>query len=141
MDRLTPEARSRLMSHVKGKDTTPEMVVRRLVHGMGYRYRLHGRNLPGKPDLVFASRKKIVLVHGCFWHRHQGCSKASTPKTRMDFWQAKFDRNVARDVKTLRDLSDLGWEVLTVWECQTKAAEVLRERLATFLGPKKMPDR
>jgi DNA mismatch endonuclease (patch repair protein) len=134
MDRLTPEHRSRLMSRVRSKDTTPEMIVRRLVHAMGYRYRLYVRKLPGRPDLVFGPRRKIVFVHGCFWHRHPGCRKATTPKTHVDFWEGKFAANVLRDARNVHDLEAAGWEVLTVWECETKDVDMLRRRLRSFLG-------
>lgn len=135
MDRLTPERRSLLMSHVRGKDTTPEMIVRRLAHALGYRYRLHGRKLPGRPDLVFGPRCKVIFVHGCFWHRHEGCRKATAPKSRVEFWEDKFARNVERDARNLRDLDAAGWRSLIVWECETKDPEALRAKLVGFLGP------
>src|SRR4051812_5907882 len=100
------------MSKVRSGDTKPEMVVRRLLHGEGYRYRLHDRRLPGSPDIVFASRRKAIFVHGCFWHRHPGCRRATTPKTRTSFWEAKFAANVARDQRQLQSLDKLGWNVL-----------------------------
>lgn len=134
MDRLTPERRSRLMSRVGGKDTTPEMVVRRLVHSLGYRYRLHVRGLPSSPDLAFTARRKVILVHGCFWHRHEGCKKATTPKSNEAFWADKFDRNVQRDAENLRALHDLGWEARVIWECETKDVVDLKAKLVDFLG-------
>lgn len=134
MDRLTPERRSYLMSRVRSKDTTPEMTVRRLVHALGYRFRLHGRSLPGKPDLVFAGRQKVIFVHGCFWHRHEGCAKATLPKTRTKFWQEKFDTNVQRDRWAEAELSAQGWEVMTIWQCETKDIQNLKTRLERFLG-------
>lgn len=118
MDRLTPEARSRLMSRIRGKDTKPEMVVRSYLYARGLRYRLHDRSLPGKPDLVFKSRKTVVFVHGCFWHGHKGCKKARIPKTREEFWRAKIEGNAARDRRSIRKLRSLGWHVHIVWECQ-----------------------
>ena len=128
------------MRRVRSKDTTPEMRVRRLVHGMGYRYRLHAKDLPGTPDLTFRRRKKVVFVHGCYWHRHPGCRRTSTPSTRRDYWQAKFDRNVARDEKAVAALEADGWDVLVVWECETKDAGALRETLSSFLtGPSPPP--
>lgn len=133
MDRLTSEHRSRLMSRVGGKDTAPEMVVRRLLHSLGYRYRLHVRNMPSRPDLVFPARKKVILVHGCFWHRHEGCRKATTPKSNEGFWRAKFQRNIERDADNSRALSELGWQVCVVWECETKNVADLREKLVGFL--------
>ncbi len=126
------------MSRVRGKDTMPEMVVRRLVHGMGYRYALHRKDLPGKPDLVFRSRKKIIFVHGCYWHGHPdpGCGRARLPKTRRDFWAAKIERNAARDIVTERTLCGAGWDVLTIWECETMARcrAALARKITSFLG-------
>ena len=129
-----PDTRRRNMAAIRGKDTKPELVVRRLLHSLGYRYRLHGRDLPGKPDIVLAARRKIVEIRGCFWHRHPGCPLAAVPVTRADFWQKKFSRNVARDAENLAALERLGWDVLVVWECEAGAPE-LRVRLENFLGP------
>ncbi len=126
--------RSALMSRVKAKDTKPELSVRRLAHGLGYRYRLHRRDLPGSPDLVFPGRRKALFVHGCFWHRHQGCRKTTMPKTRAKFWQRKFDDNVRRDERVIAALRDLGWDVLVVWECETSDENLLRRTLIEFLG-------
>jgi DNA mismatch endonuclease (patch repair protein) len=122
------------MAAVHSKNTKPELVVRKLVFGMGYRYRLHSAKLPGKPDLVFPGRHKVIFVHGCFWHRHKGCRYATSPKTRVDFWEAKFDANVARDQRTNRELKELGWSVLTVWQCQLKEPEKLARKLDDFLS-------
>jgi DNA mismatch endonuclease (patch repair protein) len=124
------------MSLVRGKDTGPELIVRRLVHGLGYRYRLHRRDLPGKPDLVFPSRRAVILVHGCFWHQHPdpGCKLARQPKSRIDFWGPKLRANHIRDVRNLDELTALGWRVLTVWECELGDRERLRERVVAFLG-------
>ena len=109
------------MRAVRSKDTTPELAVRKLAHALGYRFRLHRRELPGSPDLVFPGRRKVVFVHGCFWHRHAGCARgASTPATRRGFWEAKFARNVARDRRDRRRLRAAGWGVMVVWECQTR---------------------
>lgn len=132
-DHLDPDARSRLMAKIGPKNSKPEMTVRRLAHALGYRFRLHRRDLPGTPDLVFPSRRKAIFVHGCWWHRHADCKKATEPKTRSDFWRAKFDRNVARDRRVEADLKRAGWEVFTVWECQTKDVDVLRAGLTRFL--------
>lgn len=126
--------RSALMSRVKAKGTKPELNVRRLAHGLGYRYRLHRRDLPGSPDLVFPGRRKVLFVHGCFWHRHQGCRKTTMPKTRAKFWQRKFDDNVRRDERVIAALRDLGWDVLVVWECETSDENLLRRTLIEFLG-------
>ena len=135
-DRLTPLKRSALMAKIKSKDTGPEMRVRRLAHALGYRFRLHRKDLPGKPDLVFPRLRKAILVHGCFWHRHPGCKQASEPKSRVDFWQAKFLRNMTRDADALMALEILGWDVLVVWECETEgvAGKALEERVRRFLG-------
>lgn len=136
MDILTPEQRSERMSRVRGRDTKPEMLVRRLTHGMGYRYRLHRRGLPGSPDLVFPSRKKVIFVHGCFWHLHldPGCKLARLPKSKLDFWGPKLETNRERDERSLVLLAELGWDVLVIWECQTKNREELHVRIGEFLG-------
>ncbi|RWQ03314.1 MAG: DNA mismatch endonuclease Vsr [Mesorhizobium sp.] len=133
MDRLSPSHRSWLMSRVRGKDTTPELIVRRVLHRLGYRFRLHDPKMRGKPDLVLASRRKIIFVHGCFWHRHAGCKKATLPKSNQVFWQEKFEKNVARDEKIRFDLEAQGWSVLVVWQCETKDPETLERLLGTFL--------
>lgn len=132
--RLDP-ARSRLMSRVRGKDTKPELVVRRLLHSLGYRFRLHRRDLPGSPDIVFSLRRAVVFVHGCFWHRHESCRRTTDPKTRPEFWQAKFDRNVQRDAENQALLEASGWKVAIVWECETTRPEIVCERLIEELGP------
>lgn len=122
------------MASVHSEDTGPEMAVRRIVHRLGFRYRLHVRDLPGKPDLVFPGRRKIVFVHGCFWHRHGKCRYATSPKTRKAFWLAKFGANVERDRRAKRDLKKMGWAVLTVWQCELKKPERLTGRLDDFLS-------
>jgi DNA mismatch endonuclease (patch repair protein) len=134
-DQFSPAERSRIMRAVKSGDTTPELIVRRLVHGLGYRFRLQNRALPGSPDLVLPRLGKAIFVHGCFWHRHACAAGQSTPATRVDYWQAKFDRNVLRDRSNLRKLRRLGWSVLVVWECQTRMQkrEALQRRLERFL--------
>lgn len=135
MDNLTPEERSERMSRVKGANTKPEMVVRRLVHGMGYRYRLHGKNLPGKPDLVFGRLRKAIFVHGCFWHRHPDpdCPLARLPKSRLNFWLPKLEGNRKRDERNQTKLDELGWRVLVVWECQIRDRDELMVRIRNFL--------
>lgn len=135
VDRLSPEARSRNMARISGKDTSPEMTIRRLLHAMGYRYRLHVRGLPGRPDIAFPGRRKVVLVHGCFWHRHPSCRYAYRPKSRVEFWDRKFTENVERDARNLRALTDRGWEALVIWECEITDLRALRDRLGGFLGP------
>lgn len=127
--------RSWTMSRVKSTNTTPEMIVRRLLHGLGYRYRLHGAKLPGKPDVVFAGRRKVVFVHGCYWHGHD-CKRGSrVPSTRQDYWVPKLVRNKERDARHVSSLEQLGWDVLVVWECEIKDRVALGERLQNFLGP------
>ena len=128
------EERSRIMRAVKDRDTKPEMIVRRMIHGMGYRYRLHRRDLPGKPDLVFPSRRKVVFVHGCFWHGHD-CKRGNRqPATNRDYWIPKLQRNRARDKENLARLRQLGWKSTVVWECETKEDRPLRKKLRRFLG-------
>lgn len=136
MDTLTPEQRSERMSRVRGQNTKPEMLVRRLVHGMGFRYRLHRRDLPGVPDLVFPSRRKAIFVHGCFWHQHPDprCVLARLPKSKLDFWGPKLDTNRKRDERNLTLLAGLGWIVLEIWECQTSNRQELQARIEKFLG-------
>ena len=117
MDTLTKAQRSALMSRVRSKDSRPEMFVRRLVFALGYRYRLHVSGMPGRPDLVFSGRRKVIFVHGCFWHRHARCKLARLPKSRLEFWIPKLDANRRRDRKNVRVLRRKGWAVLTIWEC------------------------
>lgn len=117
------------MSRVRSKDTTPEMKVRKAAHAMGLRFRLHRKDLPGKPDLVFPKYRTALFVHGCFWHRHRGCPKASTPKTRVEFWTDKFEKNVERDEKVVKQLSSIGWRALVIWECETKSFDSLRAKI------------
>jgi DNA mismatch endonuclease, patch repair protein len=135
MDTLTSMQRSERMGRIKSKDTKPELSVRRALFGLGYRYRLHQKDLPGKPDLVFPARRKVIFIHGCFWHAHQGCSVANLPKTRTDFWKSKFQRNCDRDLTNQSELRKLGWRVLTVWECETKNKPRLIRRIVSYLGP------
>lgn len=132
-DVLTPEQRHYCMSSIRGKDTKPELLVRRLMHALGYRYRLHVAALPGSPDIVFPSRRKVIFVHGCFWHRHRCHLGQVSPRTRREFWHQKFERNRQRDIVNRRRLRRQGWDVLMVWECQTKEPERLLGRLVPFL--------
>lgn len=133
MDIMEPGRRSALMSRIRGKDTKPELAVRHLAHSMGYRFRLHRRDLPGKPDLVFPRLRKVVFVHGCFWHQHSGCRYAYQPKSRIEFWRAKFLANKRRDRAALIALNDLGWDTLVVWECETSDTRSLERELVAFL--------
>lgn len=125
MDGLTAQRRSALMSRVRGKHTSPELAVRRMAHSLGLRFRLHRKDLPGRPDLVFPKHQTVVFVHGCFWHRHPRCKNASTPKSNVEFWRDKFERNVARDAKNRADLEAAGWRVETIWECEIKSGDAL----------------
>ncbi|MDI4655566.1 very short patch repair endonuclease [Xanthobacter autotrophicus] len=134
MDRLTPEARSANMKAVRRKDTAPEMIVRRLLHAAGYRYRLHVKKLPGSPDIVFPGRKKAIFVHGCFWHGHD-CRAGRRPQSRQDYWVPKIARNRERDAASVDALSRSGWTSLTVWECRVTDRDSLTEQLVDFLGP------
>jgi DNA mismatch endonuclease (patch repair protein) len=127
------ELRSRIMRAVKGSDTGPEMLVRRLAFGMGYRYRLHRKDLPGKPDLVFVARRKVVFVHGCFWHGHDCARGARTPKQNVEYWTNKIARNKERDAAHLIALKALGWHSLIIWECELKEPEKVQRRLSQFL--------
>lgn len=133
LDILTKEKRSWVMSRIHGHDTGPELVVRSTLHRMGYRFRIHRKDLPGRPDVVLPKLKTVVLVHGCFWHRHRGCRFAYDPGSRQEFWQKKFAQNVERDKEVSRILRCLGWRVLVIWECQTRSAEQLSRRLAKAL--------
>ena len=122
------------MRAVKGRDTVPEMTVRRLTHGMGYRYRLHRKNLPGKPDLVFPTRRKVIFVHGCFWHQHHCPRGTRSPKSSRDYWIPKLKRNKQRDAENQSRLREMGWDVLVIWECEMKDRDTLKDRIAVFLG-------
>jgi DNA mismatch endonuclease (patch repair protein) len=131
--RVNP-SRSDLMSRVRQKDTAPELIVRKTAHALGYRFRLYRKELPGRPDVVFSSRRKVVLIHGCFWHRHVGCPRTTTPKTRKAFWKRKFSENKKRDSRNIRELKKMGWDILIVWECETKDAGRLAQILSRYLG-------
>lgn len=131
-DLLSPLARSALMARIRGKDTQPELIVRRLLHAMGHRFRLHRPDLPGTPDIVLPGQKKAVLVHGCFWHGH-GCAAGRLPKSRLEFWVPKIAGNRARDARNLRALRRSGWSVAVVWGCQTRDLRRLERRLRRFL--------
>jgi len=134
MDTLTPSARSLNMSQIRGHDTAPERVVRSFLHRQGFRFRLHAKNLPGTPDIVLAKYRCVVLVHGCFWHRHRGCQFAYTPKSRQEFWENKFNANKTRDLRVHRALLRLGWRVITVWECETKSSRSLTQKLLPLVS-------
>jgi DNA mismatch endonuclease, patch repair protein len=133
---IAPEVSAR-MSRIRGKDTKPEISVRKLAHGLGYRFRLHGRDLPGSPDLVFPSRRKAIFVHGCFWHRHDCPTGQRVMLTRVAYWEAKFRRTKARDTRKEAELRHLGWDILVLWECQLRDERDLAARLRDYLGPPK----
>lgn len=132
-DRLTKSHRSWNMSRIRDRDTKPEKIVRSLLHRMGYRFRLHRRDLPGSPDIVLPRYHLVVFVHGCFWHRHEGCKYAYVPKSRPEFWKTKFEQNVERDRRVRRELEAEGWRVETVWECETNMPDHLSARLESLL--------
>ena len=133
MDRHTPEQRKRNMSAVKSKNTKPEILVRKALHSMGYRFRLHVKDLPGKPDIVLPKYKTVIFVNGCFWHRHEGCKYASTPTTNVDFWEAKFKENTTRDKQKTVLLESDGWKVVVLWTCEIKKEDELKARLQSLL--------
>ena len=129
MDKISSERRSKNMAAVRGKDTGPEIKVRKALHGLGYRFRLHRKDLPGKPDIVLAKHQTCIFVHGCFWHQHPGCKRASTPKSNRKFWGNKLFKNRERDEKVRRKLEDLGWRVEVIWECDTKNEKFLKSAI------------
>lgn len=133
VDKVTPEQRSRNMSRVKGQDTAPEKAVRSLLHRMGYRFRLHSQDLPGRPDIVLRKYRTVIFVHGCFWHGHVGCPRAKRPTTNTEFWNAKIDGNIARDASAAASLRAQGWRVMTLWQCRIKNQGTLTAELQDFL--------
>lgn len=136
MDKITKKVRSDIMRKVKSKNTSPEMRVRSLLHRLGYRFRLHRKDLPGNPDICLPKHKTVIFVHGCFWHRHPGCKRATMPATNEVYWSKKFERNVNRDRQALQDLEDMSWNAHIVWECETKDPEQLANKLISIF-PKK----
>ncbi len=133
MDRISKEHRSWNMSRIQSRDTKPEKTVRSILHGLGYRFRLHRKDLPGKPDIVLARYNSVIFVHGCFWHRHKDCKNASVPKTKKNFWEEKFKANIERDIKVKNELKSNGWRVLVVWECELTDIESVEKELGKFL--------
>ena len=129
MDILSKQKRSWNMSRIRGKDTRPEVHVRSLLHRLGYRFRLHRKDLPGKPDIVLPKYRTAIFVHGCFWHRHEGCRKAYNPKSRRDFWEEKFRQNIARDKKNINLLEENDWKVFIIWECEINDESRLSKKL------------
>jgi DNA mismatch endonuclease (patch repair protein) len=134
MDHLTKEKRSWNMSRIRSKDTGPEVVFRRLIHRAGFRYRLHVKTLPGKPDLVLKKYKTVVFIHGCFWHKHEGCKRGNKPKSNNGYWDAKLNRNVERDKENTRRLQADGWNVLVIWECELKDLDSVMKKFLTFIA-------
>ena len=134
MDVMSPGKRSALMSRIRSKDTKPERLVRQLAHKLGFRFRLHRRDLPGVPDLVFPSRRKVIFVHGCFWHQHPRCQFAYKPKSNRKFWENKLSTNRKRDDRVIRKLHKQGWDSLVIWECQTRNASALATMLTSHLN-------
>ena len=133
MDRISKEHRSWNMSRIQSGNTKPEKTVRSILHGLGYRFRLHRKDLPGKPDIVLTRYNSVIFVHGCFWHRHKECKKASVPKTKKPFWEKKFKANIERDIKVKNELKSNGWRVLVVWECELTDIESVEKELGKFL--------
>lgn len=134
MDTVDQTTRSQVMGRIRGKDTKPELAVRRIAHRLGYRFRLHRSDLPGRPDLVFSGRRKVVFVHGCYWHRHPGCRYAYSPKSNVDFWTQKFENNQRRDNAALTQLRNGGWDPLIIWECESVNSDLVAARLTAHLG-------
>lgn len=135
-DLFTQEKRSWIMSRIKGRNSRPEMIVRSMVHRMGYRFRIHRRDLPGNPDIVLPRHGKIIFVNGCFWHGHKGCQRSKRPATNEKFWGRKLDGNVKRDKRFRRELHAMGWRVLVVWECETRIVDKLHRKIERFLNDK-----
>lgn len=134
MDVVSPARRSAMMAGIRGQNTKPEMIVRSIAHRLGYRFRLHRRDLPGSPDLVFPARKKTVFVHGCFWHSHDGCRFAYKPKSNVEFWESKLRKNRERDIRVKGELECMGWDVLVIWECETVDNDLVVSRLQGYIG-------
>jgi DNA mismatch endonuclease, patch repair protein len=135
-DRVTQEQRSENMRRIRSADTKPELVVRRLSYALGFRHRLHGKKLPGKPDLVYPGRKKVIFVHGCYWHQHTdpNCKISHRPKSNLSYWSPKLERNVSRDAKNQAKLREMGWDYLIIWECQVKDTQKVSDRMTAFLN-------
>ena len=133
-DIVSKQKRSWMMSRVRDRDTKPEKLVRSTLHNMGFRFRLHKRDLPGKPDIVFPGRKKAIFVHGCFWHQHEGCPRSARPASNQSFWDSKLDENTKRDIRQIEQLWNLDWEILIIWECETEKKSILLPKLSQFLN-------
>jgi DNA mismatch endonuclease, patch repair protein len=133
-DKLSAERRSANMRQIRSKDTSPELLLRRLIHGLGYRFRVHRKDLPGKPDIVFPARRKVIFVHGCFWHQHTECREGRMPNSRLEYWGSKLRRNQERDALAQSSLRQQGWQCLVVWECELKDSTAALKRVRRFLG-------
>jgi DNA mismatch endonuclease (patch repair protein) len=133
MDIVSSVKRSQMMSGIRGKDTKPEIIVRQAAHALGYRFRVNRRDLPGSPDIVFPGRKTVLFVHGCYWHRHDGCKYCYSPKSNIEFWERKFRDNVLRDIRVQRELQQMGWRVAVIWECEAIQPDGLRQKLKAYL--------
>lgn len=133
-DNLSPEERRKHMQKIRSKDTQPELFVRRILHALGYRYRTHVAEIPGSPDIVFTKRRKIIYIHGCFWHAHASCKLSHIPKTRSDYWRKKLAKNAERDSRNIEAATKLGWECLILWECELSDRDEVQKRLIEFLG-------
>jgi DNA mismatch endonuclease (patch repair protein) len=131
-DHVSQAKRSMIMRSVRAKHSSPELAVRKIIFALGYRYRLHGANLPGKPDIVFPGKKKVIFIHGCFWHAH-GCPKGKPPKSNLSFWLPKFEKNKTRDTENVNSIISLGWKPLVIWQCEIKNKDVLIEKIRVFL--------
>jgi DNA mismatch endonuclease (patch repair protein) len=134
MDKLSPEERSRNMARIKGQNTKPEKLVRCILHQLKFRFRLHRKDLPGTPDIVLPKHNKVIFVHGCFWHGHEGCSRSKRPTSNTEFWNNKINGNIERDKRNLENLISLGWKVLVIWQCETRNLPELVKRLEKFLA-------
>lgn len=133
MDVFSRGKRSQIMSRISGKNTKPELLVRSLLHRMGYRFRVYKKELPGKPDITLPKHKKVIFVHGCFWHGHKNCPRSKRPDTNVEFWNKKIDGNILRDKKNIQRLENLGWETLTLWTCEIKNQDILKRKLISFM--------
>lgn len=131
-DHVSKEKRSNIMKKVRGKNTSPELLVRKIIYSLGYRYRLHGKDLPGKPDIVFRWRKKVIFIHGCFWHAH-GCKKGQPPKSNLPYWIPKLQENKIRDQDNIKSISAMGWSALIIWQCEIKSKDELIDKINSFL--------
>ena len=138
MDVFSKGKRSQIMSRISGKNTKPEIIVRSLLHRMGYRFRLHDKNMPGKPDIILPKHKKVIFVHGCFWHGHKDCPRSKRPSTNVEFWNKKIDGNIERDNKNIKSLENLGWKTLILWTCEIKNQDILKHKLKSFLDTKNL---